>query len=100
MRRESPCIPTTSIDCVRAVEATDEGASLRRCYRQLAGQELSDGPWDEALGQALLRQLPFFAQFFFIDALFVLFTEKHQRAFELVTKTRAVAVVLGLVLLT
>ena len=53
-----------------------------------------------SLGQALLRQLPFFAQFFFIDALFVLFTEKHQRAFELITKTRAVAAVLGLVLLT
>jgi uncharacterized RDD family membrane protein YckC len=52
------------------------------------------------LGQALLRQLPFFAQFFFIDALFALFTEKHQRAFELITKTRAVAVLLGLVVLT
>jgi len=51
-----------------------------------------------SLGQALLRQLPFFAQFFFIDALFVLFTEKHQRAFELITKTRAVAVLLGLAL--
>jgi uncharacterized RDD family membrane protein YckC len=53
-----------------------------------------------SLGQALLRQLPFFAQFFFIDALFVLFTEKRQRAFELITKTRAVAVLFGLVLLT
>jgi uncharacterized RDD family membrane protein YckC len=53
-----------------------------------------------SLGQAFLRQLPFFAQFFFIDALFVLFTEKHQRAFELITKTRAVAVLLGLVLVT
>ena len=53
-----------------------------------------------SLGQALLRQLPFFAQFFFIDALFVLFTDKRQRAFELITKTRAVAVLLGLVLLT
>jgi len=53
-----------------------------------------------SLGQAFLRQLPFFGQFFFIDALFVPFTEKRQRAFELITKTRAVAVVLGLVLLT
>ena len=53
-----------------------------------------------SLGQALLRQLPFVAQFFFIDALFALFTEKHQRAFELITKTRAVAVLLGLVLMT
>jgi hypothetical protein len=31
------------------------------------------------------------AQFFFIDALLALFTDKHQRAFELITKTRAVA---------
>lgn len=51
-----------------------------------------------SVGQALLSQLPFVAQFFFIDALFVLFTEKHQRAFELITKTRAVAVLLGLAL--
>jgi uncharacterized RDD family membrane protein YckC len=43
-----------------------------------------------SLGQALLRQLPFFAQFFFVDALFALFNDKHQRAFELITKTRAV----------
>jgi hypothetical protein len=42
-------------DCVRAVEAKDEGASVRHCYRLLAGRELSDGPWGEALGQALLR---------------------------------------------
>jgi uncharacterized RDD family membrane protein YckC len=53
-----------------------------------------------SLGQAFLRQLPFVAEFFFIDALFVLFTEKRQRAFELITKTRAVAVLLGLLLLT
>jgi len=44
-----------------------------------------------SLGQAFLRQLPFFAQFFFLDALFALFTKHHQRAFELITKTRAVA---------
>jgi uncharacterized RDD family membrane protein YckC len=44
-----------------------------------------------SLGQAALRQLPFFAQFYFIDAIFALFTKHHQRAFELITKTRAVA---------
>jgi len=44
-----------------------------------------------SLGQSMLRQLPFFGQFFFFDALFALFTERHQRAFELLTKTRAVA---------
>lgn len=43
-----------------------------------------------SLGQSALRQLPFFGQFFFIDALFALFTERRQRAFELLTKTRAV----------
>jgi uncharacterized RDD family membrane protein YckC len=43
-----------------------------------------------SLGQSVLRQLPFFGQFFFIDALFALFTERRQRAFELLTKTRAV----------
>jgi hypothetical protein len=34
-----------------------------------------------------------------IDALFVLFTERRQRAFELLTKTRAVAMVLCFVAL-
>ena len=49
------------------------------------------------LGQSFLRQLPFFGGFFFIDALFALFTERRQRAFELLTKTRAVAlIVVGL----
>jgi uncharacterized RDD family membrane protein YckC len=46
------------------------------------------------LGQAIVRQLPFFAQFFWIDALFALFTDRRQRAFELLTKTRAVALLL------
>ena len=42
------------------------------------------------LGQSLLRQLPFFAQFFWIDVWFALFTTRSQRAFEMLTKTRAV----------
>jgi uncharacterized RDD family membrane protein YckC len=50
-----------------------------------------------SLGQAVLRQLPFFGQFYFIDVLFALFTERRQRAFELLTKTRAVAVILCIV---
>jgi uncharacterized RDD family membrane protein YckC len=52
-----------------------------------------------SLGQAVVRQLPFFAQFFWIDAIFALFTERRQRAFELLSKTRAVAMLLVLVLL-
>ena len=51
-----------------------------------------------SLGQALLRQLPFFGQFFFIDALFALFTGRSQRAFEMLTRTRAVSVLLMLCL--
>jgi uncharacterized RDD family membrane protein YckC len=51
-----------------------------------------------ALGQAFLRQLPW-AGIFFIDAVFALFTDRKQRAFELLTKTRAVAL-LGVGLLT
>jgi uncharacterized RDD family membrane protein YckC len=51
-----------------------------------------------SLGQAFVRQLPFFGQFFFIDALFALFTERRQRAFELLTKTRAVALLVFMVL--
>jgi uncharacterized RDD family membrane protein YckC len=43
-----------------------------------------------SLGQALLRQLPFFIQIFFVDAIFALFTKHRQRAFELITKTRVV----------
>lgn len=41
-------------------------------------------------GQAVVRQLPLLFQFFWVDALFALFTEKHQRAFELLSKTRVV----------
>jgi len=44
-----------------------------------------------SLGQSAIRQLPLLGQIFIIDVLFALFTERHQRAFELITKTRAVA---------
>jgi uncharacterized RDD family membrane protein YckC len=41
-------------------------------------------------GQAMVRQLPVFLNLLFIDALFALFTERHQRAFELLSRTRTV----------
>jgi uncharacterized RDD family membrane protein YckC len=44
-----------------------------------------------SLGQSFVRQLPAFFQVFWIDAMFALFTERHQRAFELLSKTRVVA---------
>ena len=41
-------------------------------------------------GQALVRQLPIFFQVYWVDILFALFTEKSQRAFEILSKTRVV----------
>ncbi len=43
-------------------------------------------------GQAVVRQMPVFLQIVWIDALFALFTERHQRAFELLSRTRTVTV--------
>jgi len=44
------------------------------------------------LGQSIVRQLPMFLQVFCIDVLFALFTDKSQRAFELLSKTRVVRI--------
>jgi uncharacterized RDD family membrane protein YckC len=41
-------------------------------------------------GQAIVRQLPILFSVIWIDALFALFTERSQRAFELLSKTRVV----------
>ena len=43
-----------------------------------------------SFGQAVVRQLPAFLQVYMIDAMFALFTERRQRAFELLSKTRVV----------
>ena len=43
-------------------------------------------------GQAIVRQLPMVLQIFWIDILFSLATDKAQRAFELLSKTRVVRV--------
>jgi uncharacterized RDD family membrane protein YckC len=42
------------------------------------------------LGQSIVRQLPMFLQVYWIDVLFALFTDKSQRAFEVLSKTRVV----------
>ena len=42
--------------------------------------------------QAIVRQLPVFFQVIFVDALFALFTDRRQRAFEMLSKTRVVDV--------
>jgi uncharacterized RDD family membrane protein YckC len=43
-----------------------------------------------SFGQAVVRQLPMLTQVWWIDVLFALFTDKHQRAFELLSKTRVI----------
>ena len=43
-----------------------------------------------SVGQAIVRQIPLFFSFYLIDAAFALFTEKKQRAFELISRTRVV----------
>ena len=43
-----------------------------------------------SLGQSVVRSLPSLFQVFMIDALFALFTDRHQRAFEMLSKTRVV----------
>lgn len=42
------------------------------------------------LGRAFVRQIPILLQVFWIDAAFALFTDRRQRAFEMLTKTRVV----------
>ncbi len=41
-------------------------------------------------GQAIVRHAAVFFQVFLLDVMFALFTERHQRAFELLSKTRVV----------
>jgi uncharacterized RDD family membrane protein YckC len=41
-------------------------------------------------GQAVVRNLPWLLEVWWIDALFALFTDRSQRAFELLSKTRVV----------
>lgn len=45
-----------------------------------------------SVGQVVVRYLPWLLQVFWIDVFFALFTDKHQRAFELLSKTRVVVV--------
>ena len=45
-----------------------------------------------SIGQAVVRHLPALLEVFWIDCLFALFTEKNQRAFEMLSKTRVVLV--------
>lgn len=59
----------------------------KRRYGLLVVQE-SGAPI--TLGQSVVRQLSMMLQIFWIDAMFALFTEHRQRAFELLSRTRVV----------
>jgi len=61
----------------------------KRKYGLLVVQE-SGAPI--TLGQSIVRQLSLVFQIFWIDALFALFTERRQRAFELLSKTRVIRI--------
>jgi uncharacterized RDD family membrane protein YckC len=50
-----------------------------------------------SVGQAIVRQLPMFLQVYWVDVMFALFTERGQRAFEMLSKTRVVRAVPALV---
>lgn len=67
-------------------------ASLGRTYgKRVAGlQVVRESGGQISLGQSVVRQLPLMLQFFWVDVLFVLFTDRRQRAFELLSKTRVV----------
>jgi uncharacterized RDD family membrane protein YckC len=47
------------------------------------------------LGQAFVRQLPQLLQVFWIDVMFALFTDRSQRAFEILSHTRVVTIANG-----
>ena len=45
-----------------------------------------------SVGQAIVRQLPVFMQVCWIDVMSALFTDRSQRAFEMLSKTRVVQI--------
>ena len=68
------------------------------CYGQTLGKHwlrlrvVRESGTRISFGQSVVRQLPVFLEVFWIDVLFALFTEKKQRAFEILSKTRVVVV--------
>ena len=68
--------------------ASTVGATLGKRRRACAWSARSGARI--GLGQAIVRQLPMFLQVYWIDVMFALFTDKSQRAFELLSKTRVV----------
>jgi uncharacterized RDD family membrane protein YckC len=71
-----------------AIAESSSGQTLGKRARRIrvvreSGRRIS-------FGQSVVRQLPILLSIYWIDAMFALFTEKRQRAFELLSKTRVV----------
>jgi uncharacterized RDD family membrane protein YckC len=66
------------------------------CFGQTLGKRLlglrvvNEAGARVSLGQAVVRQLPLLLNLPWVDVFFALFTDKHQRAFELLSRTRVV----------
>ena len=77
--------------CVPAYNIITEYRFARTVGKHLLGlRVVRESGARISFGQSIVRQLPSFFQVFWIDAMFALFTDRHQRAFELLSKTRVV----------
>ena len=70
------------------VSEANEGQTIGK--RWLGLRVVRESGRQISMGQAIVRALPWFLEVFWIDAMFALFTDKSQRAFELLSKTRVV----------
>jgi uncharacterized RDD family membrane protein YckC len=70
--------------------AAEHGSGQTIGKRRFGLQVVTEAGSPISLGQAIVRQLPVVFQVGWIDVLFALFTDRRQRAFELLSKTRVV----------
>lgn len=74
--------------------AIDEFRTGRTLGKRLLGlRVVRDNGLRITLASAIVRQIPVWLQFHVIDGLFALATERNQRAFELLSKTRVIRVI-------
>lgn len=70
--------------------AAEHGSGQTIGKRRFGLQVVTEEGSPISLGQAIVRQLPVVFQVGWIDVLFAFFTDRRQRAFELLSKTRVV----------
>ncbi len=84
-----PVLSLVYFPAAEAVYGTTIGKHLMRIG--VVGQDGTRVDW----AKAYVRRIPFFFQFYFIDALFVLFSGTRQRAFDRVARTLVVTYPVG-----